>query len=172
MDNKKIFEEWAPESITYKTYSRLTSFRVPMFYALLILVFVTAICSDTNLPSVRPELFLAMLNKMVNLLLAAGTIITTFFTIALGIIVSKEKPGDVTALWEKFAKYIIYPFAVAILIGIILFLKEMGLDIHKTDLSFALLVLFGYLTINSVYVIVKAGEELVNAGWPKKAKSS
>jgi len=154
-----------PEDITYKIYSCFTSFRVLLFYILLIFVLVNAICPNLKLPSLSSEFFAETLKAIINILLAVGAIIATFVTIALEIIRKQEKAEYVTALWLKFAKYIIYPFAIATFAGVVLFLKEAGVNIPKADLSFSILILFGYLTVNSIYVIVKAGENLVNEGW-------
>lgn len=162
-----------PEDLTYKIYSRFTAFRVLIFYLLLIFVVINLIFPFNIFPSIKSELFINALNSMIQfLIIVEGAIVVAFFPVALQIMIEKRKSEEVTDLWLKIAKYIIYPFSIIILIEMTLFLKEYGIDIPKTSLSFTLLLLFGYLTINSVYVLVKDAETLIDEGWIKKEKTS
>ncbi len=161
-----------PEDITNKIYSCFTSLRVSLFYILFVFVLISAIFPNLKLPSLSPEFFADALKAIINVLLAIGAIIATFVAIALEIVKKQEKAKDVTNLWSKFAKYIIYPFTIAIFAGAVLFLEKVGVNISKTNLSFSVLVLFGYLTVNSIYIIVRAAEDIVNENWRIKKSAT
>lgn len=106
---------------------------------------------------------------MIYLLLSIGAFTAAFITIGIEIIKTKREAQNVTYIWSNLVKYAIYPFVVAMLIGVVLFLKDAGVN---GSASFSLFLLFVYLTINSFYTTIKAAENLVNEAWPSEQKES
>ncbi len=152
-----------PEDLVYKIYSKLTICRTLLFWILIIFVVWTAIDPRWHV-SVSQELFKNALKAMATILLTIGGITVGFVTIVVGMVKNKTKI-EVTQLWQKFATYIIYPFAIVVFIGLILFLVEIGITFPDTSSSAPLLVLFGYLVANSFFIIIKASEVLINQAW-------
>ncbi len=157
-----------PEDITYKIYSKLTDFRSGFFILFLVFVIWTAIDPRWQIVVSR-ELFISTLKAMITILLAIGGITASFVTIAVGLTKNKKRV-EVTNLWLELAKYIIYPFAVIVLIGIILFLTQINISIPDTNSSLSLLMFFGFLVANSFFVIIKASEILIDQSWVEEEK--
>ena len=155
--------KWGPEFFTFRIYRLFTYIRVPIFCLLLLFwiidFFFFSLDTNSWLPLWSSEIFSSIEIKMVYLLISVGAFTAAFITIGIELIKSKREAQTVTSIWSNLVKYAIYPFVVAMLIGVVLFLKEAGVY----DLtSFSLFLLFAYLTMNSVYTTIKAGENLVN----------
>ena len=154
---------WGPEYFTFRIYKLFTYIRVPIFWLLLLFwiidLFYFGLDTNSWLPLWSSEIFSSMAIKMIYLLLSVGAFTAAFITIGIELIKNKREAQTVTSIWANLVKYAIYPFVVAMFIGVVLFLKEAGVY----DLtSFSLFLLFVYLTINSVYTTIRAGENLVN----------
>ena len=158
-----LSRKWGPEYFTFRIYKLFTYIRVPIFWLLLVLWVSDLLYFDLEvnlqLPFWDSEIFNSMAIKMIYLLLSVGAFTAAFITIGIELIKTKREAKTVTAIWSNLVKYAIYPFVVATFIGVILFLKKVG--VYDTT-SFSLFLLFAYLTINSVYTTIRAGENLVN----------
>jgi len=155
--------KWGPEFFTFRIYRLFTYIRVPIFWLLLLFwiidFFFFSLDTNSWLPLWSSEIFSSIEIKMVYLLISVGAFTAAFITIGIELIKSKREAQTVTSIWSNLVKYAIYPFVVAMLIGVVLFLKEAGV---YDSTSFSLFLLFAYLTMNSVYTTIKAGENLVN----------
>ena len=104
---------------------------------------------------------------MIYLLLPIGAFTATFFTIVIEIIKNKLEAQNVTVIWSNLIKYTVYPFIVAVFIGVALFLRDIGIYNH---MPLSIFLLFTYLTINSFYTTIKMAEILVNETWQPEPK--
>ncbi len=78
-----------------------------------------------------------------------------------------ENSVKVTDIWVNLIKYTTYPFAAAGIIGVALFLLDVGVDIPGL---FSLFLLFVFLTMNSFYTTIKIAEKLVNHNYEEDTK--
>ena len=153
----------SPEYFTFRVYKLFTYIRVPIFWLLLVLWVsdLLYLNLDTNLliPLWNSEIFSSIAIKMIYLLLSIGAFTAAFITIGIELIKTKHEAKTVTVIWSNLVKYAIYPFIVAMFIGVILFLKEV--EVYDAT-CFSLFLLLAYLTINSIYTTIRAAENLVN----------
>lgn len=165
-----LSRKWGPEYFTFRIYKLFTYIRVPIFWLLLVLwvsdLFYFDLDTNLLLPLWDSEFFSSMAIKMIYLLLSVGAFTAAFITIGIELIKTKREAKIVTAIWSNLVKYAIYPFVAAMFIGVILFLKKVGV---YDATSFSLFLLFVYLTINSVYTTIRAGENLVNEAFQEES---
>ncbi len=164
--------KWGPEYFAFKIYKLFTYIRVPIFW-LLFLFFIIDIFwlkMDFTIwfPFWSPALFTSLSINMIYLLLSIGAFTAAFITIGVEIIKTKPEAQSVTHIWSNLVKYAIYPFVIAMLIGFILFLRKVGVNLPA---HFSIFILFVYLTINSFYTTIRAGENLVNEAWYSEQKA-
>ncbi len=157
-------KKWGPEYFTVRIYTELfTRARVPIFFGLLIFCCIDFVCLKLDtmqwLPLWNQSLFTSIATKMIYLLLSVGGFTAAFFTLCIEIIKTKLEAKEITYLWSNLIKYTSYPFVVAMLISVTLFLEAAGVYNH---LYFSTFLLFVYLTINSFYTTIKMAEILVN----------
>ena len=165
-------KKWSPEYITVRIYNNLfTPIRVQTFWLIVIFCFVDIFWLRLDITSWFPffdqEIFISITKKMIYLLLPIGAFTATFFTIVIEIIKNKLEAQNVTVIWSNLIKYTVYPFIVAVFIGVALFLRDIGIYNH---MPLSIFLLFTYLTINSFYTTIKMAEILVNETWQPEPK--
>ena len=123
------------------------------------------------LPFWNQGLFDSIIIKMIYLLLSVGAFTATFFTILIEIIKTKKNltPKNITYLWSNLFKYTSYPFVAAVVIGVVIFLRDSGL---YQSIPFPVFLLFVFLTLNSFYTTTKMAEILVNESWSQEQKEN
>src|SRR3989338_4574724 len=128
---------WGAEFFTFRIYKLFTEVRKSLFWFLVIFCIISPLW-----------------------------LIIPFITIAIEIIKTKPEARSVTAIWSNLVKYASYPFVVAMIIGSVLVMRDVGVYNH---ISSSIFLLFVYLTINSFYTTIRAAEILVNEAWqPEK----
>ena len=158
---------WGPEDIAYKVYSFFTLFRKQMFYVLVISIFISIFCT-AHFQLIGADFFFLKLNKMVEFLIAIGAITAAYVAISIEIIRKQMKSKDVTRIWGNLAKNIIYPFAVALFIEVILFFEKTYFFVIRNESFFLIFIFSLFLTINSVFTLLDAIEGLINEEWRTK----
>lgn len=167
---KFIKNLWGAEFFTFRIYKLFTVVRKPLFWLLVIFCIISPMWLNFDIsdwfPLWNQEILASMAIKMIYLLLSIGAFTAAFFTISIEIIKTKPEAKNVTSIWSNFVKYASYPFVAAMFIGIVLFLKNVGV---YNGISFPIFLLFAYLTINSFYTTIRVAEILVNEAWqPEK----
>lgn len=172
MNYRKLRNKLAPEFFAIRIYNYIfTPIRVEMFLLLLVFCIIDLVWLKLNftqwLPFWNQELFDLIAVRMIYLLLSIGAFTATFFTICIEIIKTKREAKNVTYLWSNLFKYASYPFVAAVIIGAILFFKDVGL---YQSISFPIFLMFAFLTVNSFYTTIRMAEILVNESWPPEQK--
>lgn len=152
----------SPEYFTFRIYKAFTYIRIPTFWILLFFWVIDFLYLKMGFNFWRGEIFISILIKMIYFLISIGAFTAAFITIAIEIIKSKTEPKDVAMIWSNLVKYTIYPFVVAGLISVVIFLKN--INIYNSP-SFSLFILFTYLTLNTIYTTIKIAEILINEAW-------
>jgi len=161
----KFLNRWGPERFPRLIYNHvLTPVRGLIFYVI-ILFFTASLFIDLRFTypvNFGPDIFRYWSIKMMYLLFAMGAFTASFFTIVIKTIKMKQETWKVTSIWANLVKYTLYHFATAIVIAVVLFLMDIGKAIPEL---FPLFLLFVFLTMNSLYVIIRMAEILVNENY-------
>jgi len=161
---------WGAEFFTFRIYKLFTEVRKSLFWFLVIFCIISPLWLNLDISDWFPlwsqEILTLIAVKMIYLLLSIGAFTAAFITIAIEIIKTKPEARSVTAIWSNLVKYASYPFVVAMIIGSVLVMRDVGVYNH---ISSSIFLLFVYLTINSFYTTIRAAEILVNEAWqPEK----